>query len=330
MHFPGNRLRLGFRESEGEAMESMWKSWALKEIEGLDSVRDHQRIVFLSCCYEFPFDTTRSLELALFRTFALAKGTPLLASTGELTRRTQKRYDDTYLIISEILENGYDSPRGRAALRRMNRMHGHYTIPNDEFLYTLSTFVFEPLRWNARFGWRPVTEKEKLAGFEYWRQLGRRMNIKEIPDALEVFEAFNVAYEKEHYRYTDTNHEIAAASRDMMLGWLLPPPLRRFGAPFLHAVLDDATLDAVGFERPAPWVRKVVTGTLRLRSRIMRLLPRRRKPYLFTRRRMRTYPRGYEVEKLGVFFERGRETVEPRSASDEGRETEVGSRIREL
>ena len=39
----------------------------LQEIEKLDPVKDHQRIVFLSCCYEFPFDTTRALEFAVFR-----------------------------------------------------------------------------------------------------------------------------------------------------------------------------------------------------------------------------------------------------------------------
>jgi hypothetical protein len=75
----------------------------LNEIRGLDPVKDHQRIAFLTANYEFPWDTTRSLELALFRTFAVAKGTPLLAGTGEFTQRPQKRYDDTVLILAEIL-----------------------------------------------------------------------------------------------------------------------------------------------------------------------------------------------------------------------------------
>jgi hypothetical protein len=35
---------------------------ALEEIQSLDPVRDHQRIVHLDACYEFPFDTTRALE----------------------------------------------------------------------------------------------------------------------------------------------------------------------------------------------------------------------------------------------------------------------------
>jgi hypothetical protein len=35
----------------------------------LDPVKDHQQICFLSSCYDFPWDFTRSLELALFRLF---------------------------------------------------------------------------------------------------------------------------------------------------------------------------------------------------------------------------------------------------------------------
>ena len=63
----------------------------LNEIRQLDPVKAHQRIVFLTANYEFPWDTTRSLELALFRTFAVAKGTSVLAGTGEFTQRPQKR-----------------------------------------------------------------------------------------------------------------------------------------------------------------------------------------------------------------------------------------------
>ena len=72
----------------------------LEEIRTLDPQRDHQRIAFLSGAYEFPFDTTRSLEFALFRTYAVPSISALLARTGEFLERPQKRYDDTDLIIS--------------------------------------------------------------------------------------------------------------------------------------------------------------------------------------------------------------------------------------
>ena len=128
-----------------------------------DPVRDHQRIVYLMTAYEFPFDITRALEFALFRTFAVPSIGGLLARTGEFGARAQKRYDDTDLILSQIYEFGYDSERGRAALRRMNGIHKRFNIANEDYLYVLSTFVFEPARWLDRFGWRRLVTEEKLA-----------------------------------------------------------------------------------------------------------------------------------------------------------------------
>jgi hypothetical protein len=272
----------------------------LAEIRSLDPVKDHQRIAFLTSLQEFPWDTTRSLELALFRAFAVAKGTGLLAGTGEFTQRTQKRYDDTVLILAEILEHGYDSVRGRSALRRMNQMHGRHPIPNDEFVYVLSTFVFEPIRWNERFGWRPLLRAEKLASFYFWREIARRMAIRDVPDDYETLERYYQDFARENYRYAPENRALAVATRDLLLSWYLPKPLWPLGRPFVHALMDDHLLDAVGFPHPHPLVRRLAEGAVRLRGRIVRRLPARRAPRLITRRRHPTYPRGYTIEELGV------------------------------
>lgn len=66
----------------------------LEQILALDPVRDHQRIVFLIACYEFPFDTTHALEFALFRTFCMPRIARLLDGTGEFRDRaeTLRRY----------------------------------------------------------------------------------------------------------------------------------------------------------------------------------------------------------------------------------------------
>ena len=166
----------------------MRESRHLREIRRLDPVADHSRIVYLDTCFEFPWDTTRSLELALFRTFAVPSVAAVLDSSGEFGRAAQKRYDDTDLILSTIVEAGYDSDEGKRAIRQMNRIHGRFEISNEDFLYVLSSFVFEPIRWNARFGWRPLIEAEKLATFEFWREVGRRMAIKEIPESYAELE----------------------------------------------------------------------------------------------------------------------------------------------
>ena len=77
----------------------------LKEIQTLEPAVDYERIVYLMATHEFPFDTTRALEFALFRTYAVPAIGCLLAHTREFIDRTQKRYDDTDLILSEIVEN---------------------------------------------------------------------------------------------------------------------------------------------------------------------------------------------------------------------------------
>jgi hypothetical protein len=275
-------------------------SAVLDEIRRLDPVVDHQRIAFLTSLHEFPWDTTRSLELALFRAFAVAKGTGLLAGSGEFTGRTQKRYDDTVLLLAEILEHGYDSPRGKAALRRINQMHGRYSIPNDEFLYVLSTFVFEPIRWNERFGWRPLLRQEKLASFYFWREIARRMAIRDVPDDYETFERYYDEFAREHYRFAPENLALARATRDLFLGWYLPRVLWPLARPLIHGMMDDQLLDAVGLPRPHPAIRRLTQGAVRLRSRIVRRLPPRRTPRLITQQRHPTYPNGYAIEELGV------------------------------
>lgn len=279
----------------------------LDEIRSLDPEKDHLRITYLDSMFEFPWDTTRALEFALFRTYAVPRSAQLLVHSEELELRTQKRYDDTVLILSEISENGYDSERGRAALKRMNQQHGTYKIDNDEFLYVLTTFVFEPPRWINRFGWRPMVEQEKLALYYYWRELGRRMGIKNIPDTYEALERYNIEYEAANFRYDEANVRIGRATVNLMLGWYLPRFMRRVGEPIVYAMMDDPLLAAFGFPRQPAALRAFVALALRLRGRIVRMMPPRRRPYKLTEVKNRTYPNGYEIEQLGPPAEHQRE-----------------------
>jgi len=90
------------------------------------------------------------------------------------------------------------------------------------------------------------------------------------------------------------------ATRDLFLGWYLPKPLWNLGAPAIYAFMDAPLLDAFGFPHPAPAIRALVGGSLRLRSRLVRHLPERTKPALRTpRKRRKSYPHGYTIEQLG-------------------------------
>jgi ER-bound oxygenase mpaB/B'/Rubber oxygenase, catalytic domain len=274
----------------------------LRQIQSLDPERDHQRIVFLSKSYDFAFDTTRALEFALYRTYCVPSISALLDRTGEFRLRPQKRYDDTDLIVSTLMEWGYDSEQGRAALRRMNQIHGRFEIANDDLLYVLSTFVFEPIRWNARFGWRPLCDQERQAYFLFWREVGRRMNIREIPATYEAFERFNVDYERVHFRFSETNQRVGAATRDLFLGWF-PGPLRPMIRPAIYAMMGDTLIDAFGFPRPSRAASAIVMAVLKLRAWALYWCPARRRPHLRSESRPRSYPQGYRLEDLGPPFE---------------------------
>lgn len=274
----------------------MFRSRILREIETLDPERDHQRIVYLSTCFEFPFDTTRSLEFALFRTFCVPSISALLDRTGEFGNRAQKRYDDTDIIVSEMLEWGYDSERGGQALERMNRIHGRFRIANGDFLYVLSTFVFEPIRWNRKYGWREMCDEERLALFHFWREVGRRMKIRDIPESYAEFERFNRDYERRRFCYAVTNRRVGSATVELFAGWG-PRPLAPRAA--IGALLDEPVRKAFGFPRPSPVMTWLVPAALRLRARALRWLPVRKRPRLRTQMPHPTYPEGYVIEQLG-------------------------------
>ncbi|MFC6090574.1 oxygenase MpaB family protein [Saccharothrix lopnurensis] len=279
-----------------------WDRFALRRrITSLDPERDHVEILRISSGQEFPWDYVRALEFALFRTYCVPSISALLARTGEFERRPQQRYDDTALLMAELVEHGYDSPRGREALRVVNRLHGRHPIADDDMRYVLSTFVFDPIEWITRYGWRPLTDHERLAAFHFYRAVGARMGIGEVPGTYEAFREFKRDYEAEHFAYSDSNRRIGRYTLDLFCSWYHPIPSSLTTRAVL-AMLDDRMLSAFGFPRQPPWLAASARQALRLRAHAVRLLPPRREPSLTSRpnRTYPNYPTGYRPSDIGA------------------------------
>ncbi|UGQ58052.1 DUF2236 domain-containing protein [Rhodococcus pyridinivorans] len=271
-------------------------------IEELDPVTQHQDIVRITAGYEFPWDYQRSLEFALFRTYCVPSISELLARTGEFEKRPQKRYDDTALLMAELVEHGYDAERGRESLRNINRMHGKYSIDNDDMLYVLSTFAYDPLDWIDRYGWRRLHPKERLASFYFYRQVGIRMGIKDIPESFQEFHRFKLEYEREKFTYSDDNHAIGTYTLRLFQSWY-PKVLNKGIEKVVFALIDDRMASAFGFPKSSPQVTEIVEGALRARSAFVRRLPKRRVSLSAGNATNRTYPGyplGYRPNDLGV------------------------------
>lgn len=270
-----------------------------RELQTLDPVRDHQRMVHLLTAYEFPFDITRALELALFHTYASPRVSGLLARTGEFERHGQKRYDDTSRLISEFMEAGYDSPTGQRAIAHMNMIHGHYRIDNADFLFVLATFVFYPIDWIRQYGWRTLSESEALALFYFFREVGLRMNLRDIPDSIADLRLFTDAYENRHFRFTASNRTIADATVAIVQGWF-PRLLHPFVQPVFAVLISDKLRLAFGYPRPPGWLAALTKGALWMRKWPLRWLTVKPYPSLVATTRFRHYPGGVpDIEAVG-------------------------------
>ena len=269
-----------------------------QQIQALDPQRDAIAICHLLAGYEFPWDITRALEVALLRTFCVPSIAKLLDQTGEFHHHTQKRYDDTGLIVSALFKWGYHHPQGQAFLQRMNAIHQRYAIANADYLYVLSTFIYEPVRWCDRFGWRALSSGEKQAMYFFWREVGKRMGIQSIPPSYEAFEDYNRTYEQTQFTFHTANQRVANATRQMLLNWF-PKVIHRPVDMVIPALLDPPLLQALGWQPAPASLTALLAKSLQMRSRLLRQLPPRTLPDFFADQTIRSYPEGYDIQHIG-------------------------------
>ena len=268
----------------------------------LDPERDYERIAFLLANQLFPLTIEKALEYALFKTYAVPTISRILAATGEFAARPQKRYDDTVLLLAEVSENGRDHPDAIAAMGRINDMHGRYRIRNEDFLYTLSTFVFEPMRALELYGPRPMTGNEKAGWFNAYLRLGRDMAIADLPADLEGFRAWRDDFESREIRFAPQNRIVADATVSVLFDMMKVPALLRGAAlALLVAVMEPHVAAAFGYRRPPQAVLATVGAAMALRRLVAGLLPDRGTVRLQSARNLPTYRGNYVISELGTF-----------------------------
>jgi hypothetical protein len=267
----------------------------------LDPERDYQEIYRNVLSLEFPWDMVQALSFALLRTYAVPTIGRLLDQTAEFAHHTQRRYDDTALLLDEPLLHGLHSDRGRRGIRRINQMHGSYDISNEEMRYVLSTFVVTPKRWLDDYGWRPLSHVEVRASVRYYMELGRLMGIRDYPDTYEGFDELLTSYEAEHFGYDEGGRRVADSTMALFCTFY-PKAFAKPMEVFSRALMDGPLLEAFRYQQPPAWVVKAARSGLRARGRAERLLPARRTPKTVAdNRRIKSYPHGFEIEKLGTF-----------------------------
>jgi hypothetical protein len=270
----------------------------LAEIRTLDPYddADRDRIVTLTARHDFPWDFDQGTAIAFLRDYGVPSIARLLDQTKQFEGDGIKRYDDTLIFQEEAVADGVDSPRAKAAVDRLNRIHGHYAIPNHEFQYVLATTLVGPVRWIEKYGWRRLDPVELVALTRFTTRFGELMNITGLPDTYDGYLQLLVDYEREHFRLDPANTRVTEAT--IRIGrrtapWYLRPAFRRVSI----ALMDEPLREALGMPAQPRWLVAAVDLGLRARATVLRYLAAPRvAPY---ERVHPTYPNGYRLDQIG-------------------------------
>ena len=280
-----------------------------------------ERTVWRLAHIHFPWDISNAPEFPVLNSFAVPSISGLLDPTGEFSRRPLKRYDDTALLVREVLRNGLNSDPASAPLRELMTCTAVSRIANDDFLYVLSTFVFTPIDWLDRFGRRAMTDEEREDWFLYWREFGRRMGIAGLPADIGAFRSFAKEFEQQRFAHAPSNRAVAQPTIDLLLNqYFVPPFLYPPGRAFVMALCSPHFVEALGYPAPSSALRRIAEGAMGLRRTILRLLPEGARPK-YIQFGKQTYPEGYNIEELGTFRPK-REPIERPGFSRKTRQVE--------
>lgn len=283
----------------------------------LDPYENRGQIIEHLIAHEFPVEFLLAAEIAQLRSFTVPNGTKLLHRTAEFEQNSLKRLDDTRAILVEMGRDGFDSPKAKVMADHLNEIHGFYNIPNNEFLYTLSTFIFDVWLFIDCYGWRKLTHVEKQAIYYAYCDMGELMHIKNIPPSFEDFWVWRQAYEQEHQAFAEENYLVAEGlfrGAEQMVPGLLRPLVR----PFVFSLENERFANLLGYKRPPAAVRALFQAAMWLRKTVNRYFTLwdvwSFEEMLLSN--FQTYPHGYEMLKLGPTklikqIEKRRATVAP-------------------
>lgn len=248
----------------------------------------------------FPFETKIANTLAYLRTSGAPRIANLVAHTGHTENAPLKRATDTGLLMYELFYNGFESPQGRAVVNKLRQMHQRWSIRNEDYVYVLGTFAVLVPQTIDRYGWRKLDERERQISVDFFREMGTRMGVSDIPETYDDFEDAFETYERNELRLTDNGQRL------MQAGWgaaasNLPAPLRPLARSVVAALTDEPARAAMGLKAPNRAAQGAVRAAMLTRGIVGRVRdPESGTPSFIPGATYEVYPDGYAIDDLGV------------------------------
>lgn len=277
-----------------------------KRIESLDLDADYLEITQL-----FYADFQSVVGLQGIHSFLMNAAVPrisrILASTGELENRVAKRIIDTTLLAHAVMAQGLGPGPGRDAARRVNAMHKQYTIHEEDFVAVGGDEAMTTIHLSERYGWRPVTDKEREAVRRYYNDQSRAFGShRPLPASVDELRQFWSDYLDREAFYEPQNERIA---RSVLAYYatLMPKRGRSLYLALAVATVDPRVLRACGLRvalSPTRWLASALFKALGRRDPV----PDGARDGLAAMAR-KVYPHGYDIKCLGTHVEAAEATA---------------------
>ncbi len=252
-------------------------TWARDEIAQLDPTTDHDRIARLvaEVRYGLPPILGAFYTVSFVRQVAVPSIGHILYRGGGAPAMTdvRKRNDDTLVFFGELFAHGAATARGQATIDRMQEIHGNFPITQDDYRYVICTIIDQPTRTAEVLGYQSLSWAEQEGWYRFWRAIGERMGITDIPPTREAAVAHSRAYEAAHWAPTKGGRAVADSVMEDYVARYLPRRLVPLGLRAFHCLLDEQNRRAHGIAEPNPLLERAVRGALRTFLRVRRLLP---------------------------------------------------------
>lgn len=238
-----------------------------RRIAALDPVEDNEEVAQLT--FEVLHGDPIAVHAAYLIGFSRQVAVPGIAQViyrgggGKNLRDVARRTDDTLALFGAFLHWGHSSPRGRAAIARMEQIHARFAITDEQKLYTLATLIFEGERIGRHLGFDPFTANQREASWRFWRGVAEQMPLEGLPPTAGELWRWTLEYERRHWRYTDEGRQVVDRFfEDWATRWF-PRRARPLARQTLLALIDDDLRAVLRLENPSRPVARLLRASAR-------------------------------------------------------------------
>jgi hypothetical protein len=238
-----------------------------RRIAALDPVADNEEAARLT--FEVLYGDPIAVHAAYLVGFSRQVAVPGIARVvyrgggGENLRDVARRTDDTLTLFGAFFRFGHSSPRGRAAIARMEQIHARFGIADEQKRYTLATLIFEGERIGRHLGFDPFTANQREASWRFWRGVAEQMPLGGLPPTAEELRRWMLEYEREHWHYTDEGRRVVDRFfEDWTTRWF-PRSARSLGRQTLLALMDEDLRAVLHLENPSWRVERLMRASAR-------------------------------------------------------------------